>query len=214
MPPRLIIFDNDGVIVDSEPYSIGTMQMALARKGVHLTVKWCYDNMLGRRTSDIINSVRNVSDVPFDEDSMLQDYRALFIERADKSLKAMSGVKTLLKKFHRAHMEFCMATSAPNFMTAPKIKATGLMEYFNDKNIFSGDQVRHGKPAPDLFLLAARKMGATPGECVVVEDSLVGVQAGRGAGMRVIGFLGLARTLNMYRLLRRKPSRRPGLARW
>jgi HAD superfamily hydrolase (TIGR01509 family) len=122
-------------------------------------------------------------------DDLGQGYGRLLLERLHRDLKPLAGVKAATAlRYPR-----CVASSSSLERIRLSLEATGLASLF-DANIFSATQVAHGKPAPDLYLFASRRMGAAPERCVVVEDSALGVTAGRAAGMKVIGFTGPAHT--------------------
>jgi HAD superfamily hydrolase (TIGR01509 family) len=190
MPIRLVIFDNDGVLVDSEPLSNKAMQITACEMGARVSLEWCYNNLVGLRNADIIAAIKRQSGVDFDATDYARCYEKHFKILMEGRLKAARGAKRALLGLKKRRLKYCAASSAPERFTLHKFNLTGLRKYFDGASVFSGEDVKHGKPAPDLFLLAARKMGVRPSECAVVEDSLVGVRAGRAAGMRVIGFLG------------------------
>jgi HAD superfamily hydrolase (TIGR01509 family) len=105
-----------------------------------------------------------------------------------RDLKPIAGVETAIAALPYTR---CVASSSSLERIRVSLQATGLASLFG-ANIFSATQVAHGKPAPDLYLFAATRMGVAPEHCVVIEDSALGVAAGRAAGMKVIGFTGAA----------------------
>ena len=180
----LIIFDCDGVLVDSEPLAAIAYIRAYARHGLTITTE-IVSQCIGMKQADILTRIRTLTgqDFPPDHaDDIWAETKAVFTER----LEAVAGIAALLSS-----LEFrrCVASSSSPERIHHSLELTGLLPFFGD-NIFSSSMVRHGKPAPDLFLFAAKTMGADPSDCVVIEDSPFGVQAGRAAGMRVLGFTG------------------------
>lgn len=179
---ELIIFDCDGVLVDSElianregaklkselGYSITTEEHILKFTGFgHKSPE--YKEVLARMPAN------------YGEMSKLRRNKAFHAE-----LKAIPGIKELLIKMD---IQFCLASGGDLEKIHTTLGITGLTPFF-DRKIFSGQMVDHGKPFPDLFLLAAETMKVKPKNCLVIEDSIPGVQAAVAAGMRVVGFLG------------------------
>jgi HAD superfamily hydrolase (TIGR01509 family) len=121
-------------------------------------------------------------------DGLGQRYSRLLFEHLRRDLKPVAGVKTVIAALRYPR---CVASSSSPERIRLSLEVTELASLFG-ANIFSATQVAHGKPAPDLYLFAARTMAVAPEACVVVEDSALGVSAGRAAGMKVIGFTGAA----------------------
>ncbi|MBO9100615.1 MULTISPECIES: HAD family hydrolase [unclassified Rhizobium] len=181
---RLFIFDCDGVLVDSEPLAASAYVRVYARHGLTITpdvVGKCF----GMKQADIFARIHDLTgqDYPRDhvEDVWLET-KEVFTEQ----LEAMKGVAAFLSALDA---RCCVASSSSLERIQHSLSLTGLISFFGD-DIFSSSMVKHGKPAPDLFLFAASKMGFAPSDCLVIEDSLFGAQAGRAAGMTVFGFTG------------------------
>ncbi len=182
---ELVIFDCDGVLVDSEVLSARAMVTTLVAAGIPAT-----DAMIGRhfgkKQKDILAQVAEETGVAIPEGIEARVWpatRALF----EAELKAMPGVARFLERL--GDHPRCVASSSSLDRIHFSLERTGLAKFFGD-NIFSSQQVARGKPAPDLFLFAAERMGVAPDRAVVIEDSIYGVQGARAAGMRAIGFLG------------------------
>ena len=184
-PVKHIIFDCDGVLVDSEPLSIEVDRQMLAELGWHLSLDEIIERFVGRSHEHFIQEVTKYLGVPpppeWDEKSTPL-YRAAY----EKSLKPVDGIVAALD---RLKLLFCVASSGTHEKMAFTLGLTGLLNRF-EGHMFSATEVENGKPAPDLFLHAAKSMGWNPTSCIVVEDSVYGVKAGLAAGMRVIAYSG------------------------
>jgi HAD superfamily hydrolase (TIGR01509 family) len=184
-PISLIIFDCDGVLVDSEPLAIEVLIQTIARAGARVSLDEAYENFLGRSLSSISKSLSKSHGVALtdaDLAAMRHDLYALYRQK----LTIMPGVRETLS---RLTIPFCVASSSHLERLTISLELTGLLPWF-EPNVFSASMVPHGKPAPDLFLHAAAAMHADPAECLVIEDSPAGITAARAAGMRVFGFTG------------------------
>jgi HAD superfamily hydrolase (TIGR01509 family) len=115
-------------------------------------------------------------------------YREQLFAAFDARLEPIAGIAAALDALDAAGIPFCVASSGDHERIRRGLRAAGLLDRFPDETIFSVEDVAHGKPAPDLFLHAARQMGFDPASTAVVEDSAAGVQAGVAAGMRVLGY--------------------------
>jgi HAD superfamily hydrolase (TIGR01509 family) len=183
--PKLIIFDCDGVLVDSEPISIAVLLDVMASAGHVMDEKTAYKLFLGRSMATTIELLRD--DFGFVvTPAHLEQARASLNERFRRELKPIPGIKATLGKLSGPR---CIASSSKPERIRLSLSVTGLLDQF-EPHIYSASMVERGKPAPDLFLYAARDMGAAPGDCLVIEDSPAGVEAAKAAGMRVFGFTG------------------------
>ena len=180
-----MIFDCDGVLVDSETLACELEAERFAEIGLPMTTAEITERFLGRSTA-FVNAViaeHLGGPLPAERERYWESrYRALLAER----LRPIPGVTEALG---RITLPVCVASSSGPESIAFKLSLCGLAERFGDR-IFSASQVTHGKPAPDLFLLAADRLNAEPTRCAVIEDSPVGVQAGRAAGMRTFAYAG------------------------
>lgn len=179
----LVIFDCDGVLVDSEPPANRVLARAIRELGWEMTVDEVTRRFKGLSLADCVRIVeeRLGAPVPADFLSRLNERTyAAFREE----LRAVPGVERVVASLR---VPRCVASSGSHEKMRLTLGLTGLLPYFDD-HLFSATEVARGKPAPDLFLHAARAMGAPPNACVVVEDSLPGVQGAVAAGMRVLGF--------------------------
>ncbi|RDI55158.1 HAD family hydrolase [Microvirga subterranea] len=180
----LLIFDCDGVLVDSEPLSCRIDAEVLTGLGVPYTAEEIARSFVGVSQKDMIARISAERGLTLPDDLGDRINRALFA-RFETDLKAIDGVRDAILALPYRR---CVASSSLPQRIALSLRVTGLADLF--ENVFSASEVRHGKPAPDLFLHAALRMEADPATCIVIEDSIAGVQAARAAGMRVIGFTG------------------------
>jgi HAD superfamily hydrolase (TIGR01509 family) len=183
----LVIFDCDGVLIDSELLSIRADRECLAECGIELSA----EDILERYTG--ISFAGMVADIearhgPLPADFAERHRRQLW-PLFERELQAVPGVTAILDSLDSFDCKTCIASSGRPERLKHALSLVGLYDRFHP-HIFSAVEVAHGKPAPDLFLHAAARMGAMPARCVVVEDSVPGVVAAAAAGMKVIGFVG------------------------
>ena len=185
MPIDLIIFDCDGVLVDSEVISCRAHADVLTRHGYPITSEQVFARFLGRSTRQANLEIETElgRKLPEAYHSDLQD--ELF-RSFEADLEAIRGIHDVLDVVTQA---VCVASSGSHQRMQVSLGSTGLYERLAP-NIFSASQVKNGKPAPDLFLFAAKEMDVAPERCVVIEDSLAGIAGARAAGMTVFGFCG------------------------
>lgn len=183
MVPDLVIFDCDGVLVDSEPIANRVFGRMLAEQGLVLTDAQMFELFVGRTTGDCLALAADRLGRPLPVDFEAEHDRRLFDALAAE-LAPVSGVAQVLD---RLASPFCVASNGDPDKVRFSLGKVGLLPRFEGR-LFSAAEVARGKPAPDLYLHAARRMGAAPETCVVVEDSPAGVAAGVAAGMTVLGF--------------------------
>jgi len=184
-PPGLIIFDCDGVLVDSEPISIGVLLDVIAGLGGQISEDAAYDLFLGKSMATICGMLRKDFGLIVTDDH-LDEMRSALYARFQHELKPIPGIHETILKLGGTR---CVASSSLPERIRLSLRVTGLLELF-EPHIYSSTMVTRGKPAPDLFLHAAREMGVAPSDCIVIEDSPAGVEAARSAGMRVFAFAG------------------------
>ncbi|MEV5813810.1 HAD family hydrolase [Streptomyces mutabilis] len=183
----LVIFDNDGVLVDSEPISNRLLAGYLTELGHPTSYEDSLRDYMGaamHRVHDLVLE-RTGRKLPEDFDDVF--HRRVFAA-FEEDLEAVPGVVGLLEKLAVDGVPYCVASSGSHERIRVGHRKTGLDRWFEDERIFSSQDVGRGKPAPDLFLYAAERMGVAPERCVVVEDSPLGVRAAVAAGMDVYGF--------------------------
>lgn len=184
MPVSLIIFDCDGVLIDSEVLSARILIEEAAAQGVDIDLDYVRDNFLGRSFPTVAQVIRDSFKVTLPADFEAR-YRARLLERFETDLRTTPGIHDLLG---RLAVPRCVATSSSPPRAARSLAIARLVKLF--PQVFTASLVARGKPAPDLFLHAAAEMGADPVECLVIEDSLPGILAARAAGMQVVLFTG------------------------
>jgi HAD superfamily hydrolase (TIGR01509 family) len=178
-----VIFDCDGVLVDTELIANRVLASLLTQAGVPTTFDECMRDYRGRAMASVLATAtqRLGAPLPFD---VAERYYAEVKEIFRRELEPVPGVIAALD---RIELPSCVASSGPHHKMEVTLRHTGLWDRFEGR-IFSASEVGAGKPAPDLFLHAARRMGFEPTTTAVVEDSLAGVQAARAAGMRALAF--------------------------
>jgi HAD superfamily hydrolase (TIGR01509 family) len=185
----LVIFDCDGVLVDSEPLSNTCFAAALQREGLDWSVAETMRRLMGRSLISCIEIVERElgRGLPADFAETLQ--AATYQSFREAPLQAVAGAKDAVLALRGAGLDVCVASSgAPDKMRFT-LGLTGLWDLF-EGHVFSASQVPRGKPFPDLFLHAAIAMNVQPFDCVVVEDSVPGIQAAKSAGMRAFAYVG------------------------
>ncbi|MFI5873839.1 HAD family hydrolase [Streptomyces sp. NPDC051445] len=183
----LVIFDNDGVLVDSEPISNRLLAAYLTEVGHPTSYEDSIRDYMGsamHRIHDLIQE-RTGQRLPAEFDDTF--HRRVFAA-FEQELEPMAGAVDVLAKLAADGVAYCVASSGSHERIRVGHRKTGLDRWFEDTRIFSSQDVGKGKPAPDLFLHAARRMGVPPERCVVVEDSPLGVRAAVAARMDVYGF--------------------------
>lgn len=179
---ELVIFDMDGVLVDSEPISCEVTAACLSEIGHPIDAATVGRRYLGVSVAGMLEQIEAERGAPVPEGfAALVERRTL--EAYEDRLRPVCGMADLLAAFDG---RCCVASSSTPARIARSLELAGLGERFT--SLFSATMVAHGKPAPDLFLHAAAAMGCDPGRTIVVEDSVAGVTAGRRAGMHTIGF--------------------------
>jgi HAD superfamily hydrolase (TIGR01509 family) len=183
--PQLVIFDCDGVLVDSEPISNRLLAEHLTAAGFPTTTDESLERYMGGSFASMLDDLRERfgRDVP---DGFSDRYHADLYATFDAELEAVAGIEAVLDGLD---IPTCVASSGAPERIRRVLRRAGLLERFEGR-IFSAVEVERGKPAPDLFLHAASRMRADPGRCVVVEDSPKGVEAAVAAGMTVLGYAG------------------------
>jgi HAD superfamily hydrolase (TIGR01509 family) len=181
----LVIFDCNGVLVDSEPLATATVSEEFMRAGFALTPDVISRYFTGRRPSDMFAEVEAAAGRKLPE-GFAASVAAATLKRFRAELRAMPHVAQALSWIRGPK---CVASSSSYDRIRVSLESTDLIRFF-DPYLFSAREVNAGKPAPDLFLHAASHMLIKPADCIVVEDSIVGVAAAVTAGMTVIGFAG------------------------
>lgn len=183
----LVIFDNDGVLVDSEPISNRILAGHLTELGHPTSYEDSIRDYMGGAVHRIHEVVweRSGQRLP---DGFNEAFHARVFAAFERELEPVAGVADVLDGLAADGVPYCLASSGSHERIRVALRRTGLYERFGEERIFSAQDVGRGKPAPDLFLHAAAAMGVPPERCAVVEDSPLGVQAAVAAGMDVYAF--------------------------
>jgi HAD superfamily hydrolase (TIGR01509 family) len=184
-PLELVIFDSDGVLVDSERIAVRIDVQVLAELGWPITEEEVIERFVGKTDAAMTREIeRHLGrKLPGDWD---EGFAHLYREAFDAELEPVDGV---IEALDQISVQTCVASSGRMAKIERNLELTGLLERFEGR-IFSAVDVEHGKPAPDLFLHAARELGVEPRACAVVEDSPFGVKAAHAAGMSVFAYAG------------------------
>lgn len=182
---KLVIFDCDGVLIDSECLSMQTWQSLLNDYGITITDTYFVSRFLGKSMQHVESQVKQDFNFELTE-QVVNQFQQQLQARFESHLHASPGVLSVLDNLN---VPYCLATSSSQSRTQHSLACSGLTPYFENKQ-FTRSMVANGKPAPDLFLLAADSMGVKPEDCLVIEDSLAGIQAARAANMHVLHYIG------------------------
>jgi len=183
LPVRGLIFDFDGVIADSEALANTVLAEAVTGLGRETTLQDALDRYMGKRWRDVVALIEADIGQPV-PDGFAETLRAATLERFRIGLREVAGARDFIRRF--AWLPQCIASSSALDRLRLCLEVLGLAAQFGS-NVFSADMVERGKPHPDIFLLAAERIGVPPRDCVVIEDSPGGVRAGLAAGMTVVG---------------------------
>jgi len=183
--PELVIFDCDGVLVDSERLAVAVDVVVLERLGWPLTEAEIVDRFVGRPHAYMMSEVEAHLGTKL-PDGWEAEYLPLYDAAFAAELVAVDGIADALD---RITLPTCVASSSTHAGIRRSLELTGLRARFGER-IYSAEDVTRGKPAPDVFLHAAAGMGVDPARCVVIEDSVHGVTAARAAGMQVLAYGG------------------------
>lgn len=186
MSGRLLIFDCDGVLVDSEPIALAVLLEVIAEAGYRLDEALAYRRLLGKSREQEARLLREAFGLAIAPDLLHRQVPQRLERRLQRELKPLPGIAEALEHIDGAR---CVASSSRMERIRLSLSVTGLLEAF-EPHLFSASAVANGKPAPDLFLHAASTMAYRPQDCLVVEDSPAGIQAAQRAGMTVFAYLG------------------------
>lgn len=184
--PSLVIFDCDGVLVDTEPAAAAVLRSALVDLGLPCSLEEVDERYRGRSLRDCVRLIEESLGRPVPED-FLPRLNAATFARFDEGIDAIPGVRAVLEGLRAAGVPLCVASSG----SLEKMRKTlGLAKLLDlvEPHLFSASMVVHGKPAPDLFLFAAERLGVPPEACAVVEDSLPGITGALAAGMSAFAY--------------------------
>ncbi len=177
-----IVFDMDGVLVDTEPVHIEAWNDVFAEFGLNFSHEW-FHQWIGISDRNFTAKIVHDYNVPASADTLLQDKRRVFEAKITKNVPAHKGVKELLPMLNRFRL--AVATSSNRSGAMLSLKGAGIYDYF--QQVITADDVIRHKPNPDCYQKAAESLGLKPSECMGIEDSVSGIKAAKAAGLFVIG---------------------------
>ena len=180
---KCVIFDCDGVLVDSEPIGNQVLVDMANELGANIDLAYAYKHFKGNHMQSCVDHISTLIKQSLPEDFTLR-YRQKSFEAFKSNIKPINGVSDLLQSLQ---IPYGVASSGPENKIRLNLELTGLLPYFKS-NIFSCYSIQKWKPSPEVFLWAAETLGFKPEECIVIEDSLIGVQASKNGGFDVIGY--------------------------
>jgi HAD superfamily hydrolase (TIGR01509 family) len=183
-----VLFDCDGVLVDSEPITNGVLRDMLEEQGWVLTPAECMHIFVGKAVKDEIGAIEANTGKPVTE-AWMAEFRARRNQGLEERLLAVPLIHPAVETIHAHHAgRIACASGADRFKVELQLAKVGLMPYFEGR-VFSGHEMPRSKPAPDVYLAAARALGVDAARCAVVEDTVTGVMAGVAAGATVFGYV-------------------------
>lgn len=189
----LVIFDCDGVLVDSERIANLAFAEVLSELGLSLTLEDMFDRFVGRSSAQCLEIIEAMLGAK-PPDDLETRYRTRINEALRSGVHAVKGVEEVIKHLR---VPYCVASSGSHEKMRMTLSATNLLQYF-DGNLYSVADVKRGKPHPDVYLYAARQMGVEACRCAVIEDTPIGVQGGLAAGMTVFGYAELMKPERLW----------------
>jgi beta-phosphoglucomutase len=198
LPPfKVVILDMDGLLIDSEATYCHAWQMAAAELGQPLSAAFCA-SLFGQHADDVVSALSFALGPAFEQARFFRCAERHWREHiAANGIARMPGADALLHHLRSRDIPHALATNSDGPYARQCLTAAGLTDLFSV--MVTRDQVAHGKPEPDLFMEAARRLGAAPADCLVLEDSETGLRAAAAAGMSVV-------------LVQRQAARRAALA--
>ena len=181
---KCVIFDCDGVLVDSEPIGNQVLVDMANTLGANIDLDYAYKYFKGNSMQSCAHMIADLIPGPLPRD-FIQDYRKQSFEAFRKYIKPVNGIREVINNLE---INYCVASSGPENKIRLNLELTGLLRYFENK-IFSCYSIEKWKPDPAIFIWAAESMGFEPQECLVVEDSPIGVAAAKAGGFDVAGYL-------------------------
>jgi HAD superfamily hydrolase (TIGR01509 family) len=205
----LVILDCDGVLVDSETISRRVLTGQLAELGVDVDPDYFQKHFLGRSFPRVAETIRAAFKLNLGTE-FEEEYRRRLLASFENELKAVEGVEDMLDSLA---VRTCVATSSSPARVRRTLEVTKLDHRFGN-DVFTASEVRNGKPAPDLFLHVAQRMDVEPQRCLVVEDSIPGIEAGIAASMAVWRFVGASHLRDIWRESHAQFSDVPAFDNW
>lgn len=181
-----ILFDMDGVLVDSEPLHLEVEEAIFEELGINIS-KEEHFSYVGMAPLEVWTTIRRRYDLEIPAKRLFQlEQERKFALFQKREVSLVEGVLPLLQQLHEKGYPIALASSSPRRIIELFVEKTGVGDFF--RFLISAEEVERGKPAPDIFLAAAERLGCSASDCLVIEDSANGVQAAKAAGMYCIGF--------------------------
>jgi beta-phosphoglucomutase-like phosphatase (HAD superfamily) len=177
-----VVFDLDGVMVDSEPVHERANAEYLAGLGISVDDQELFDDMMGRRVRELTDAL--AERLGLEPERVFADREAIFWRLLDQGIEPMPGLHAAVDRLAGAGLPLAVASSGTRAYVHHVLERLQVRAAF--AAVVSGEDVRHGKPDPEIYLLAAERLHADPGDCVAIEDTTHGIAAARGAGMRSV----------------------------
>ena len=184
--PELIIFDHDGVLVDSEILAMELLANLATDHGVPTTTAAAFDRYLGTSFDFVVEDLRGAG-ATVDRDKVHAEFHSSLFDNFRTRLKEIPGTSQALKTLAEENRVVSIASSGTLERVTLGITTTGISHYFDNSVITTAEDAERGKPFPDLFLITSERAGIDPKDCLVIEDSAFGIEAARRAGMASIG---------------------------
>ena len=184
---KAVIFDMDGVIIDSEPLHYKAYHLMFDEVGINVSAE-LYDSLTGKSTINVCKQLKeefNLTHSPQELASIKRRHYDVIFEN-DKDFDLIKGVRALIEEYHANGLTLVLGSSATMASINRIFQRFGLDRYFKDK--LSGAELKASKPHPEIFIKAAKATGFSPEECIVIEDATNGIEAAKGAGIFCVGF--------------------------
>jgi HAD superfamily hydrolase (TIGR01509 family) len=178
---QAVIFDMDGVLVDSEPLFLNAINRLLAQENVSMVSEEENErHLIGTTIEETWRRLIATRQLPQSVDTYIRMYDVVVRQVLKEQLTPQPGVSRLIRECRQRRLPKAVASSSLRSWVDLKLEALGLQGAF--EAVLGGDEITHGKPAPDIYLLAAQRLGLPPSECIAIEDSPVGIAAAVAAG--------------------------------
>lgn len=184
---KLVIFDCDGVLVDSEIIANRIIAESLTTHGYTISAEESVKKFAGLHTKQVQEIIHQESGINIPQETF-NSIKLKILEMFSTGLSPL--MQSCLNILEAEQIDRCVASSSPRERVLYSLQLSQQLNFFKQEHIFTSQQVLRGKPAPDLFLLAAEQLGYAPEDCLVIEDSIAGIQAAQAAGMNVLAFVG------------------------
>jgi HAD superfamily hydrolase (TIGR01509 family) len=183
---KAVIFDMDGVLIDSEPLHARAAVLAFKNIGVNITMEYCYQ-FIGRTNAHMLETIIHEYNMTYTTTELLDLYNKSREQLLhEEGYSPIPYTKELIEDLYQHGIKLAIASSSSIQDIEEVVTSLGIKKYFD--HLISGTTLKHPKPAPDVFLKAAKELGVPTNECIIIEDSYSGLMAGKAAGIPVIGF--------------------------